>query len=60
MRFAMEKPKPVDQQQLGEVSEMTPFPTEQLQGQRFARGNMLGGAVPVKEADGEAPWVPKK
>jgi hypothetical protein len=51
--------KPVDKQ-LDEVASMTPFPVEQLQGQRFARGNMLGGAVPVREADGDAPWVPKK
>lgn len=51
--------KPFDTQ-LDEVAGMTPFPVEQLQGQHFARGNMLGGAVPVKEADGDAPWVPKK
>jgi hypothetical protein len=44
------------EEQLQEVADMTPFPAEQLQGQRFARGNMLGGAVPVKEAGSEAPW----
>jgi hypothetical protein len=52
--------KPIDQQQLNEVADMTPFPAEQLLGQRFARGNMLGGAVPVREADREAPWVSQK
>jgi hypothetical protein len=51
---------PVDPQQLDEVAEMTPFPVKQLQGQRFARGNMLGGAVPVKEAENKAPWIPQK
>lgn len=59
MNDAKPSTKPVDQQQLGEVAAMTPFPVEQLQGQRFARGNMLGGAVPVKEAEGDAPWVPQ-
>ena len=42
----------VDQHQLDEVAGVTPFPAEQLRGQLFARGNMLGGAVPVKEAGG--------
>jgi hypothetical protein len=50
----------VNQKQLEEVAAMTPFSTEQLQGQKFARGNMLGGAGPVQQAGGEAPWVPQK
>ncbi|MEN9922413.1 MAG: hypothetical protein RL097_690 [Candidatus Parcubacteria bacterium] len=51
---------PVDQKQIEEVAAMTPFPADQLLGQRFARGNMLGGAAPVQEADGDAPWVSQK
>lgn len=44
---------------LNEVANMTPFDASQLQGQKFGRGNMLGGANVVESAT-EAPWFSNK
>lgn len=44
---------------LNEVANMTPFNANQLQGQKFGRGNMLGGANVVESAT-EAPWSGNK
>lgn len=40
-----------------EIVALTPFTIDDMDGQRFARGSMLGGAVPVQEAAHDAPWV---
>ena len=40
---------------LREIAELAPFQVEELSGERFARGNMLGGANPL-DASHEAPW----
>ncbi len=47
-------------EQREEISKLTPFNMEDMDGQRFARGSMLGGAVPVQEAAHDAPWVNKE
>ncbi len=44
---------------LNEVANMTPFNANQLHGQKFGRGNMLGGANVVESAT-EAPWSNSK
>jgi hypothetical protein len=46
-------------EQREEISKLTPFSMEDMEGQRFARGSMLGGAVPVQEAAHDAPWIKK-
>lgn len=57
MKTLGDSTRPVEKQ-IEEVAAMTPFPADQLKGQQFSRGNMLGGAVPVQEAGGKAPWIP--
>jgi len=47
-------------EQREEISKLTPFSMDDMDGQRFARGSMLGGAVPVQEAAHDAPWVNKE
>jgi hypothetical protein len=42
--------------EVSEIAQLSPFKAEDLKGQLFAKGNMLGGAVPVIEAGAEAPW----
>ena len=44
---------------LDEVADMTPFNANQLQGQKFGRGNMLGGSNVIESAT-EAPWSSDK
>lgn len=41
---------------LQELAGVIPFEAEDLKGQLFAKGNMLGGSVPVVESASEAPW----
>lgn len=43
-------------EQRNKIVSLTPFQLTDLDGQKFARGSMLGGAVPVQEAEHEAPW----
>ncbi len=50
-------PQPLTEQ-VAEVAQVSPFTPSELQGQTFARGNMLGGAVPIREG-GLAPWQKK-
>ena len=38
------------------IASLTPFTEEDLAGQTFGRGNMLGGANPVVESGADAPW----
>lgn len=42
-----------------EIGNLTPFTTTDLQGERFARGNMLGGASPLGSAT-PPPWKKDK
>lgn len=41
---------------IDKIASVTPFESKQLEGQKFAKGNMLGGAAPVVETDTTAPW----
>lgn len=45
-------------QDLITIETLTPFASEDLVGQKFARGNMLGGAHPLESAT-PAPWENK-
>lgn len=38
------------------IASLTPFTEEDLAGQTFGRGNVLGGANPVVESGVDAPW----
>lgn len=42
---------------LEEVARLSPFSEKELVGQKFARGGMLGGSMPLVEAPEEAPWA---
>lgn len=53
------KPTETVNDALNEVANMTPFNVKQLHGQKFGRGNMLGGAN-VVESGTEAPWSGNK
>lgn len=50
---------PTTDQQLSDIADITPFDVTDLKGQKFARGNMLGGTVPVQESSTEASWKDK-
>lgn len=50
---------PTTDQQLEDIANISPFDINDLKGQKFSRGNMLGGTVPVQESSTEAAWKTK-
>jgi hypothetical protein len=47
--------EPKQEDDINEITSLTPFSSDDLKGEQFGRGNMLGGANPL-ESSTDAPW----